>query len=261
MAQLIKLENYVSRYEMDIYQYPGQFLRIKKQRWEKLQSRRERESVSGEPNIQSQDEQHLKVLKREFGEDVFFYQLRWASSTLREKSFLDPKYRFDSWLKFFLLRIPDNYLLMYHPVFRVRQAPVELDIIMISPMAVWCVTLLHGDQGNVYQGDSSRFWRKIEDGRVDKVLSPMLSNLRSYRLISQLVKKYEVEPLPMRRVILSPNCFIEYPDAPNGVEVVDCRMAQSWLAKMRNQPSPLKFKQLKTASILLRHCQTVSFER
>ncbi|HET7658609.1 MAG TPA: NERD domain-containing protein, partial [Bacillales bacterium] len=162
MAQLIKLENYVSRYELDIYRYPGQFIRIKKQRWEKLHSRREREEALGDPLSHSESEESLKALKREFTEDVFFYQLRWASSTLKEKSFLDPKYRFDSWLKFFLLRFPDNYLVLYRPVFRVRQAPVELDIIMISPMAVWCVTLLQGDDGIVFQGESSRFWRKIE---------------------------------------------------------------------------------------------------
>lgn len=261
MAQLIKLENYVSRYETDIYRYPGQFLRIKKQRWEKLQSRREREAASGDPLLQAQDDRYLKELKREFAEDVFFYQLRWASSTMKEKSFLDPKYRFDEWLKFFLLRFPDNYLLLYRPVFRVRQAPVELDIIMISPMALWCVTLLHGDDGIVFQGESSRFWRKIEDGGVERILSPMISNLRTFRLASQLIKQYESEALPIRRVILSPNCFIEYPDAPNGVEVIDCRTASSWYSKMRKEPSPLKFVQLKTASILLKHCQTVSFER
>ena len=29
LAQLIKLEDYVSRYEHDILQYPGQFIRLK----------------------------------------------------------------------------------------------------------------------------------------------------------------------------------------------------------------------------------------
>ena len=38
MAQLIKLQDYVSRYESDLSRYPSQFVRIKKQQWEKLKS-------------------------------------------------------------------------------------------------------------------------------------------------------------------------------------------------------------------------------
>jgi hypothetical protein len=36
MAQLIKLLDYVSRYETDLYRYPSQFVRLKKQQWEKM---------------------------------------------------------------------------------------------------------------------------------------------------------------------------------------------------------------------------------
>lgn len=36
MAQLIKMQDYISRYEQDIYRYPTQFARLKKQQWDKL---------------------------------------------------------------------------------------------------------------------------------------------------------------------------------------------------------------------------------
>ena len=36
MGQLIKLQDYISRYEQDIYRYPTQFVRLKKQQWSKL---------------------------------------------------------------------------------------------------------------------------------------------------------------------------------------------------------------------------------
>lgn len=262
MAQLIKLENYASRYELDIYRYPGQFIRMKKQRWERLDPVKE---SAYEQAAVSQDalaaEEQTEKMKREFREDVFFFQLRWASSTLKEKSNLDPRYRFDSWLKFFLLRFPDNYLLLYRPVFQFRQAPVEVDIIMVGPLDVWCLTLLEGPDGVVYQGTSERFWRKIEDGEVERALSPMLSNLRTYRLVSRIMGKYDPRPLPIKRVILSPASYIEYPDAPGDVEIIDRRNSAKWYESMRKQPSPLKFVQLKTAGTLLRHCQTISFER
>ncbi len=38
MAQLIKLQDYVSRYEQDIYRYPSQFIKLKKQQWDKLKA-------------------------------------------------------------------------------------------------------------------------------------------------------------------------------------------------------------------------------
>lgn len=36
MAQIIKLFDYISRYELDAYRYPSQFIRLKKQQWEKV---------------------------------------------------------------------------------------------------------------------------------------------------------------------------------------------------------------------------------
>lgn len=38
MAQLIKMQDYISRYEQDIYRYPTQFARLKKQQWDKLKA-------------------------------------------------------------------------------------------------------------------------------------------------------------------------------------------------------------------------------
>ncbi|HEX7065811.1 MAG TPA: nuclease-related domain-containing protein [Bacillales bacterium] len=259
MAQLIKLENYVSRYELDIYRYPGKFIQMKNKRWEIVKEGNE-EGAEGESSL-NRPLKSLETLKNEFVEDVFFFQLRWASSTLKMKSDLDSRYRFDSWLKFFLLKFPDNYLLLYRPIFQFRQAPVELDIVIISPMAVWCITLLEGEDGSVFQGDSSRFWRKVEGEEVRKVLSPMVSNLRTFRLVSQLLEQYMPEQLPIRRVILSPSTFVEFPDAPSQVEIIDRREARSWYEKMKKQASPLKFIQLKAAGLLLDHCQTLASER
>ena len=36
VAQLIKLQDYVTRYETDISRYPAQYVRLKKQQWDKL---------------------------------------------------------------------------------------------------------------------------------------------------------------------------------------------------------------------------------
>lgn len=36
MGQLIKLENYISRYQQDIFHYPSQFSRLKQENWKSL---------------------------------------------------------------------------------------------------------------------------------------------------------------------------------------------------------------------------------
>lgn len=36
MAQLIKLQDYISRYEIDLARYPTQFIRLKQNQWERI---------------------------------------------------------------------------------------------------------------------------------------------------------------------------------------------------------------------------------
>ncbi len=39
MAQLIKMFDHISRYETDIYQYSKKYIRLKQEKWRKLQRR------------------------------------------------------------------------------------------------------------------------------------------------------------------------------------------------------------------------------
>lgn len=36
MGQLIKLQDYISRYELDMYHYPSEFIRLKRKQWERM---------------------------------------------------------------------------------------------------------------------------------------------------------------------------------------------------------------------------------
>lgn len=247
MAQLVKLENYISRYELDMFRYPARFARIKRKHWEQLNNDLE--------TSMSEEERRFQ-----FTENVFAFQLRWASSTLKRKSFMDDRYKRDRWLKFFLQQFPDNYLLLYRPVFLLKQAPVELEIIMIGPAAVWCVTLLEGNEGSVFQGSSKRFWHVIGGERREDVLNPLISNSRMSQIVPKLLNDHD-DALPVRRVVLSPQSFIEYPEAPLDVQFYDRRNVNQWFEKIARQPSPLKYKQFKNAQRLLQRCQTVSVLR
>ena len=141
MAQLIKLQDYVSRYEQNIILYPSRFVRLKKQKWQGLKKafeikdknlfypenpideewimekpsfldrvkktiwqrskleEKELENVSEKEKMTEEDElnfdydsekyshpKNLEELKQQFLNQLFEFQLKWASSTLTEMS-------------------------------------------------------------------------------------------------------------------------------------------------------------------------------
>ncbi len=155
-AHLIKLAEYISRYQSDLQRYTSQYTRMKKERWYYLKSNWEQLEREGQEETgalkQRQEESilmkkllrikewgkgnrrnhmpseaadlvsnslplSLEQVRVEFLDELFQAQLRWASTSLVEESRLHPQYRHDEWLRFFSQQIPDNYLLMYKPVF------------------------------------------------------------------------------------------------------------------------------------------------
>lgn len=313
MGQLIKLQDYISRYEQDIYRYPTQFVRLKQQQWEKLKaaylagdleqifSRTAEENPDQEwmpenkPGIMdrvkgifSRTEKKEDVLADEGPEDAydnFFslqipsnvgsleelkqnylnqllrFQMRWGSSTILEKSFVDQSFFLDERLRFFLQRFPDTFLLLYKPVFLLKNAPVEVDVILLSPTDAWCLTFLEAEEDAAFTGSNERFWLKRHHLHENKkVLNPMLSVNRMEKIAAQLFSLYDVR-LPIKKAILSRNGYIDYPLAPFDVTLLDKRTFPEWFQKMRHLPSPLKHQQLKAAQAMLDYCQTTSSRR
>ncbi|MBD1380185.1 hypothetical protein [Metabacillus arenae] len=202
MAQLIKLKDYVSRYDLDPYRYPSQFIRLKNQHWKRLYSDWENDSLSiyrqqnlvslettkdsqersfvkkiksgwkknnsASSNIdipalfqqtENQEELNLVIttipkseeeLKMIFMEHIFRIQLKWASSTISEISTIDKDWTRNNLLQHLLMRFPDHNLILFQPVFLVKQAELELDIIIVTPSEALCVTFLEGRKDAVF---------------------------------------------------------------------------------------------------------------
>ncbi|RRN74310.1 NERD domain-containing protein [Peribacillus simplex] len=314
MAQLIKMQDYISRYEQDIYRYPTQFARLKKQQWDTLKAaynageldrlyseyaesetqvkidtsqegskglfkrvkgifRRadKQEAEAEELVIQNQVENtnvfslkfpfrpaSLDELKQNFLNQLLRFQMKWGSSTLREKSFVDQSFFLDERLRFFLQRFPDTFLVLYKPIFLLKNAPVEVDVILLTPVDAWCITFLEAEEDTAFIGGSDRFWVRRHHKHPDKkVLNPLLGANRMGNIVSQLFELYEVN-VPMKKVILSRNGFVDYPEAPNDITILDKRTFPDWFDRLRNISSPLKAQQLKGAQALLEYCQTTS---
>lgn len=205
MAQLIKMQDYISRYAWNIYRYPTQYIRLKQDNWQKLYQKWsnpegliEEEPVSQETTKHSRFSRLKDLLKREpeseegdqeestlpyskselkqyYLDNLMNFQLKWATSTVTEISFINRHYYGDRTLKYFLQRFPDTYLIMYYPIFHIRNAPVDGEILLISPIGIEIIKLVEEDQGSYIIASDERTWT-LETGRKQtKVLSPLIA--------------------------------------------------------------------------------------
>jgi len=315
MGQLIKLQNYISRYEQDIFTYPSRFVRLKRQQWDRTKLNWESEAMDAsnlffpqaglnEAEDDEADKQPLlkkltalfkhsrenqsgeeleppfpsaetslqftplfdhkpetaDELKHQFLDQLYRFQLKWASSTVAEKSYFHPKFYFEERLKFFLQRFPDTFLVLYKPIFLLKKAPIEADIILLSPLDAWCITFIEAEDSAVFLGSSGKFWLERSGKEEKKVLSPLISLNRTEKIVRNIFKMHEID-LPIHKLIISRNGFIDYPSPPFGVEFVEARSFPEWFKMMRTLRSPLKHMQLKGAQALLQYCQTRSIRR
>ncbi|MED3662514.1 nuclease-related domain-containing protein [Ureibacillus sp. FSL K6-8385] len=315
MAQLIKLQDYISRYQLDLTRYPTQYVRLKRTQWEKVkqqwlsggepmawehfgeeeeQPKRfsilkrwfakkrsiqdDMENVDGFQHPISDTEEHgdgpdlsfepkiihrpsnLEELKRMFLDQLFQFQIRWASSTLLEQSNVDPRFYRDSFLKTVLQRLPDNYFVFYYPVIKVKNAPIELDVILLSPTECLCITLVEAEEDAFYVGDGERFWTKKIGKRDVKILNPLLQLNRMEMIVNQLFKHHQVE-IPIRKILLSRNGYFDRSMSHFNVQYVDKRGYSSWLLHLKHSPSPIKKNQFEAAQAILNSVETAAYPR
>ncbi|MBS4195078.1 NERD domain-containing protein [Lederbergia citri] len=305
MAQLIKLQDYVSRYETDMSRYPAQYVRLKKQQWENLKEAwesgtllydnefskqeisnekqsifnkvkgwfsKEDESTVEEFDIQLEKEEedfafrnflhapNEQELKQQFLDHLFRFQIKWASSTIYEKSFVNEEYYVSETLQHFLQRLPDNIFLLYEPIFLLKKAPVEVEVLLLTPTEIWCLAFLEKENDAAYLGSKDHFWIEKQQDHETKVLNPSMSANRMGKIVKQVFQLYEVE-LPIRKAVVSRNGYIDYPEAPGDLLLLDKRSYDEWFQRLRSLASPLKMMQIKGAKALLEYCQTTSFRR
>lgn len=320
MAQLIKLQDYISRYEIDLARYPTQFIRLKQNQWERIkyqwqtgekierwehieeevqeekkkslfqklfpfkkdvpedeQEDIEKVTISNEWAVEGNSHQEedttlnfepnlvytpktLEELKKMFIDQFFHFQMKWASSTLREKSYVDPKFMRDTLLRSMLQTLPDNYLVFYYPILRVKKAPIELDIIIMTPTECLCITVLEQESQAVYIANSERFWLKKDGKNEKKVLSPLIQLNRMEKVVEQIFHQNNIE-LPIRKVLLTRNGYIDYPGTMYGISFVDKRKYPEWVEQLKHSVSPMKHMQIRGAQAILNTVQTTSFHR
>ncbi|GIO28815.1 NERD domain-containing protein [Ornithinibacillus bavariensis] len=289
MAQLIKMQNYVSRYEWDMYRYPSQFIRLKQDNWNKLHylwrnqepiaTTREEEipkqskwkgllrKKQQEDFLQTSDTTEVRLpsteeeLKLYFLDQLFQFQVKWATSTVSNVSFVDSKYHTDPTLKYFLQRFPDTYLVMYYPIFEIRNAPIESEIIIfISPIGIEIIYLLEEKPDTIIMASDDRSWVLEHGNRQTKRLSPLFALKRTEKLIQGILSKHGVT-FPIQKVVLSRTNIINFLSEPYLTRIIGKHDYNAWFKEKRSLASPLKGNQIKAAEALLKHCQSIYVRR
>lgn len=308
MAQLVKLLDYVSRYENDLTRYPNQFLRLKQYQWNRLKIQWEtggmevnsgektdsiedkegdkkgftsflrffkgnKEAVEEASPIEEEEESDFdfnpnliyqpnstEQLRKYYLDQLFHFQIKWASSTLMDKSRVAPKYMRDSLLRSFLQELPDSYLLFYEPILKLQNAPIELDIILITPVECMCITVVEAEDLAAFSDVDNRFWMKrIGDDEV-KVLNPLISLNRMTQIVSRLFKEKGIE-FPIRKYLISRNGYIDYPMGGFDLDIIDRRSYKDWFDSLGKLSTPLKFAQFRAAQSILDVGQTTAMSR
>ncbi|WP_077621264.1 nuclease-related domain-containing protein [Sediminibacillus massiliensis] len=292
MAQLIKLLNYLSRYEQDIYHYPGQFIRLKRQQWKHTvnswenQKYHEAEDSLDEEDTSEGSSSWLKLfkrkakpeeaeevhkttpplpmdkqeLKRHFLDNLLPFQLKWASTTISRMSFLDRDYFTDPTLIYFLQRFPDTYLVMYDPLFQLKKSTVEGDIILLHPQGLDIVRVIKAETGDKFIASAGRTWEIQGSNGTRNMLSPLISLRRTEQVINSVLDLYGIE-FPVRKVVISQINKIDFESEPYNTRYIGADQHAEWLQYKQKEVSPLKHRQLKVGEALLKHCQSISVKR
>lgn len=286
LAQLIKLQDYISRYEWNPFHYPTQFIRLKRQNWSKLYEEWETELTMEdlEPEYETDSkvrrffkrskdlesetipESKLSSFKTEeeltkyFLDELFPFQMKWATSTLSRLSYTEKHFYTDETLKYFLQRFPDIYLVMYYPIFNIQKAPIESEIILISPVGIELIKLIEANEHATIMATDERTWTIETTNDIKKELSPLIALRRNERIITSILNKYNID-LPVNKTVLSRTNHIVQTTEPYNTQIISKTNYDAWFNSMRQLSAPLKSEQLKAMEALLKHCQTTSITR
>lgn len=288
MAQLIKLADYVSRYEMNPFHYPTQYIRLKRENWQRLQLMWENENEAQHTASQESEEvkdgrswipfsrkrqepeepytferrlpQSEEELTRYFLNELYPFQLKWATSTISQISFIDPKFEHDYMLKQLLQRLPDIYLLMYYPVFSIKKAPIDSEIILISPVGIEIISVIEtSSEATVYIGDD-RTWNVEIYNDVKRIVSPTIALKRTEQIVRGILRKMRIN-FPVQKTVISDRAPILYVEEPYNVRIVGKQQFDDWIQEKRQLSAPLKGEQLRSIEALLTYCQSTSVKR
>src|SRR5699024_10374179 len=141
-------------------------------------------------------------LKQYFLDNMFPIQLKWASSTVTDTSFVDQHHHDDEVLKYFLQGFADTYLVLYYPVYLIQHAPVDGEIILLSPIDIEIIYLLEKDPSVTIVAGDQRVWTMEQKRSTKTFLSPEIALKRTEQISKRILRSHGMN-IPIRKTVLS----------------------------------------------------------
>src|SRR5699024_2402924 len=138
------------------------------------------------PNTEAQ-------LKQYFLNQLYPIQLKWATSTISHESFTKVSLRDKETLKYFLQRFPDIYFLMYHTVFNIKKATINVVIILISQFDIEIISFIHEHAEATILATNDRKWTVESETNQKSILSPVISLKRTDQIINSILQTNNIK--------------------------------------------------------------------
>ncbi|WP_332238974.1 hypothetical protein [Sporolactobacillus sp. KGMB 08714] len=254
MAQMIKIRQCVSRYQIDLPGYAGRFVWLKSRRlaeWKEERGLQDTDrSLSG-----AKDTTLPADPERLFYEWLFEEQLDWATRTADKHSPCPNEVHGQNWLKKILRAVNDVSFVLYCPVLLSKSAAVQLDSLLITNDTIWCIKPLIGEEGSVFQEVSARKWREILTGSVRERLNPLISLVRTESVVSSLMSNLGIK-MKTAGAVFAPESYIEFVHRKPDIRCIDLRSKRDWYEELSAHSLMLKKEQITAAETLLAHSET-----
>ncbi|WP_026690720.1 hypothetical protein [Alteribacter aurantiacus] len=202
----------------------------------------------------------IEALKKAYLEELYSFQLTWATSTIHEKSYLNRDLKYDPFLAMLVKSLPDTYMLFYKPVIAIRRAEVEMEVMIVTPTEMWLIHCLGGDDHTIYKPFNDRYWTKDRKPSEERIVHPHIPIKRMKSVIYEVFQK-EGMTYPIKTAVVAKDSYIDMPRVDTKVSMIDKRTFPGWYEKLKRHKSPIKHQQLKVTEVLLNHCTTESHPR
>ncbi|GAY77531.1 hypothetical protein [Sporolactobacillus inulinus] len=249
MTQLIKVNQCISRYQLNFLGYANRYPWLKKRRHVEWKLRQQ-----GGLADRAEPEQR-------FDDWLFAKQLLWASSTAEAYSPFPDQLLQTVWLRRLLKGINDVSFLMYQPVLLTKSGPVQLDSILLMNDRICCIHPLLGAAGDVFQPLEQRRWQQITNGAKRTLVNPLIALRRTKAVISAFLRNQGMTELQAQGVVYAPQAYIEKVPAESEIVFVDRRNEREWFQRADQHSLLLKREQVACAEALLHASETFAEPR
>ncbi|MFD2618008.1 hypothetical protein [Terrilactibacillus laevilacticus] len=262
MAQLIKVNECISRYECDLQHYANRFITLKQKRWLQWRDQFERPRDDRPVNLAKRFSSISTIdqLKSVYYKWLFEQQIIWATSTAGFYSDNQEDLSHVTWLKICLSELNDVTFILYKPVLLMKQTMLQLDSLIITNDTLWCVKPLIGEDGSVFQEINNRLWKEMKREESPQFINPFISLKRTKTALRTFLQTQNLS-MPIKFLIFAPNSYVEFVHHDANTEICDRRDKNQISKKICHHSSTLKSQQIIITNRLLSQMATSAFER